>query len=105
MCIAYLILDNAVLIGHWGMMLWHLQAWCGGSFFMFMMTVYSTFQSVLSGQLLVGDPLWMTAPRKYRMTSFILAFMSVTFFLGQFMFLILNYFGGDRPMDTYREII
>jgi hypothetical protein len=55
--------------------------------------------------LMVGEPVWMMAPKRERMAVFIWSLISVSTFCGQFMHLAFSYFHGETVFGTYSNMV
>ena len=104
-CMTYILMDLSVLVAHWIFMMVPMEGWAEGNFFLLSMTLMTTFKSQASIMLLVGEPVWMMAPKWQRMLMFVLSLISVFSFFGQFVAWTKGYFTGNTPLDSFSEII
>ena len=104
-CLAYIVFDWMALLGHWGMMIVPLQGWAGGSLLLIFETYLTSMMTMFSMMLMVGEPVWMMAPRWQRMFVFVWALIAVSSYFGQAIGLIFGYFRGNQPFDSFTEIV
>jgi len=95
----------AMLLSHYGFMYWQLHHWADGALMLILMTIGTTIQTFLSIMLMEGEPMWMMAPRWMRRWSFISAFLSCVGFVGQFIFLVVEYFKGRNPFEDLTTMV
>ena len=96
-CKMYIILDFVVLFTHYLINMFTLGGWANGSIFLLANTYYSTYITLLSSLLLIGDPTIMMAPYSTRLTMFIFATISVTMFTGNCATIVFKYITGSTP--------
>jgi hypothetical protein len=55
--------------------------------------------------LMLGEPIWMMAPKHERMAAFVWSILSLSSFTAQVVYVIFSYFQGNTPFDSYAEIV
>ena len=74
--------DLAILVAHWWMMIVPLHGWAEGSLLLVFMTFSTSWTTMESIGLMTGEPSWMMAPKSLRMLGYIGALVSVCSFVG-----------------------
>ena len=104
-CAVYLLVNLSTLIAHWLFMLVPMRGWAEGNLILVLLTMTTTMKAQASMMLMVGEPVWMMAPKWQRMMMYILSLISVFTFLGQFVAWTKAYFQGNTPLDSFNEVI
>ncbi len=90
----YIILEYLLLLIHYIINMVTLGGWANGSVLLLANTYYTSYITLLSSLLLIGEPSMMMAPYETRLTMFILATITVTMFTGNCATIVFKYIFG-----------
>ena len=99
-----MLLDILTLVSHIAYMAGPLHGWANGSFILILCTYWTTMMTIFAIYLLIGEPIWMMAPRWQRMTVFIWSLFTTSSFFAQFAIMAYGFLKGSSPFGTLAEI-
>ena len=66
------------LVVHYAINIGSLGGWAGGSIFLILNTYYTTYMTMFSAMLMLGEPSFMMAPYNFRLTIFVASTVTVS---------------------------
>ena len=104
-CVGFLVFDYLNLIAHWGINMIQLRGWAEGNFLLLANTWYTTVMTLFATMLTLGVPSLMMAPYSTRIGIFSFALVTLVSFTVQSLGLVVHYFRGTNPYDSFSEIV
>ena len=93
------------LVVHYAINIGSLGGWAGGSIFLILNTYYTTYMTMFSAMLMLGEPSFMMAPYNFRLTIFVASTVTVSLFMGNIATIFFKYTSGQTPTDTISDIV
>ena len=104
-CVGFLIFQYTNLLAHWGVNMIQLRGWAEGNILLLSNTWYTTVMNLFATMLTLGVPSMMMAPYHTRLVIFSLALFSLVTFSIQGIGIVIHYFSGTNPYDSFNEIV
>lgn len=104
-CYTYLGIDGLVLLSHYAINIFLLYGWANGSILLLFNSYFTTWITMFSALLMIGEPTVMLAPYEFRLSLFIISSIVVSLFIGNLTTILVKYLLGTTPTDSFSEII